>query len=621
MNTIALDYETFYSKDYSIRDLGNWRYCHDAEFDPYMLSIFDGERKWVGHPEEFNWDALRGSRIIAHNAAFDGSVTDRLIEDGLVPPWVRAELPWQCTANLSSHTASVRSLADSIKVLYGRNVSKGMRDYMKGKHWPQAIADGKAKDLQDYAISDVVECHRLWTDHSPKWSQFEQDLSSLTMKQCARGVAINTELLDEYRSVLQEVIYNLVKSFPWVARGAKPTSPIAIAEQCAMAGIPAPPVKTHDEEGFVLWESTYGPRFPWVYGAGQWRSLGKLLSSLDTVKERLRPDGTIDFSLLYFGGHTGRWSGGGSGFNLQNLRKVPLYLKDRHMVDPPTGLTFDDMELWVEQATDYALDIRKILVPRAGKKFIMADLAQIEPRVLAKLTDNRALLDLIKSGMNIYEAFARTSSGWTGGVLKKENPDMYKLSKIQVLGLGYGCGWEKFISIAAGYGISLTEETSRELVDKFRSGTPGIPEFWATLDAAFRRSVGGNFSMDLPSGRSLNFRDIRCETRSKKNSKTGKFEKRTVYVCGIGLDREESYGGKLSENITQAISRDVFGTHLLELEKQIGDVIFHVHDEAIVETDLDVKVADVEHVMAKSPDWWNDLPVEAEGKEGTCYGE
>jgi hypothetical protein len=628
MRPIAVDYETFFIKSkptdpgYSVAKQGNWRYSHDERFDPYLMSVFDGSNSWVGNPRDFNWAALEDAPLIAHNAGFDRAITHRLVELGIAPTrMLRNE--WQCTANLTSYIGNVRSLADAMFFIEGESIDKSARDEMTGKHWSDLDAAGQER-MAKYAITDVRKCRGLWDKHSPNWPTFEQNLSRLTINQCSRGVAINTELLDQYRAVLGEVIFNLERSLPWTERGAKPTSPKAIAEQCRMENIPCPPFKTKDEEGFNEWESTYGKTHAWVLAVGQWRSLGKLLSTLDTIKERLRPDGTIDFSLLYFGAHTGRWSGGGSGLNLQNLRKLPLYLKNRCVINVPATLragtrNFKD---WVNACTDYALDVRKLFIPRAGRKFILSDLSQIEPRVLAWLTGNTQLMDLMKSGMAIYEAFARVSMGWRGGKLKDENPDLYQLAKIQVLGLGYGCGDEKFIEIAAGYDVPLTEEESQKLVTDFRQQNPriaGEDGIWRRLDDGFRASVGGDFEMALPSGRSMNYRGVLREVRMKRDKKTKKMSPRFVYTAQIGDRRKELYGGLLTENLVQATARDVFGTHLLSLEGGVGDVVWSIHDEAVMEVDNDVTTRDVEHVMSVCPDWLEGCPVGAEAKEAPHY--
>jgi hypothetical protein len=616
MRPVTLDYETFYIKnEYSVKDLGNWRYTHDERFDPYLLSVYDGEQSWVGNPADFNWAALEGALLLAHNAGFDSSVTERLGELGKIPVITN---PWACTANMTSCLFSSRSLADAMWVARKQRISKGVRDDMNKKNWAGIKAAGMADAVVKYALADSVECFNLWRDYSRRWSPFEQRLSDLTIKQCRRGVKINVELLEEYRHVLQEVIFNLVKSFPWTKEGKKPTSPIAIAEECRKHGIPGPPVKTRDEEGFELWEKTYGPRFSWVYGAGQWRSLNKLLGSLDTVKERLRPDGTIDFSLLYFGGHTGRWSGGGSGFNLQNLRKEPLFLKDRCMVMVPDEARVSKaaFKQWKQECTDYALDIRKLFVPREGKKFILCDLAQVEPRVLNWLAGNTQLLDAIKQGYSYYEACARLYEGWTGapGTIKTSLSDKdYTLLKNKMLGLGYGMGAERFCEYA-----SVDMDTAEKAVADFRANNPLVVDLWHNLDNNFRQSCGGDFTMELPSGRQMVYRDVLREIRTKRN-KEKKLEKRFVWTALTGPDRYESYGGLLTENVVQACARDAFGEHLLELEETTGDVIWHVHDEAITEVEQDVTPKDVEAVMSKTPEWLPGCPLAAEAKEAPHY--
>ncbi|HYG24505.1 MAG TPA: DNA polymerase [Verrucomicrobiae bacterium] len=583
--------------------------------------MFDGANSWAGNPRDFNWDALEDALLLAHNAAFERAIVGRLVEDGIAP--VRMlQNQWQCTANMTSYLCGNRALAKALAVLEGQPMSKDIRDWMSGKTWQDAVDAGKADELARYGVGDVRECHGLWTKYSPRWPSHERGLSELTMRQCARGVSIDAELLHEYITVLQEVIFNLEKSLPWTDRGAAPTSPKAIAEQCRVVGIPAPPVKSHFDDGeeqFEAWEIAYGPQFPWVLGVSQYRQLNKLLSSLQTIRERLRPDNTIDFSLLYFGAHTGRWSGGGSGLNMQNLRKVPLYLKDRNLVSPPGSLSVKDAKDWVANCTDYAMDIRRLFRARPGKKFILADLSQIEPRVLAWLTGNFQLLEMLRTGMSIYEAFARVSMGWTGGNLKKENPDLYALAKIQVLGLGYGCGWEKFVAIAASYGVLLTPEKSQELVTSFRAQNPLTTGLWRTLDDAFKQSIHSDFEMALPSGRTMTYRGVSRVVRSKKDKETGKWRADWAFTALVGDKRKTLYGGLLTENLVQATARDVFGQHLLALEDQVGDVIFHVHDEAITEVDQDVTVKDVEHVMSRTPDWLEGCPVSCEAQEAAHY--
>lgn len=627
MRPITLDYETFYIKDeYSVKDMGNWRYCHDDRFDPYLLTVYDGEDSWAGHPKDFNWDALEGALLIAHNAAFDSEVTNTLIEKGIAPTWLQ-QAEWQCTANMSSALFSARALADVMLVAEGETLSKAIRDAMNKQNWASLVKAKMDKQVVDYGLRDVYKAQGLWTKYSPRWSSFEQRLSSLTMKQCRRGVKINADLLREYIQVLGEVIFYFEKSLPWVDSGARPSSKPAIAEQCRKCGIPAPGNKgkkgSEEEEAYLEWERTYRKDFPWVTGACTWRSLRKLLSSFQTIEERLRPDDTVDFSLLYFGGHTGRWSGGGGGFNMQNLRKEPIWLQGRSIVDlPPELLKKENKAALADWKKDkYELDIRKLFVARPGKKFIISDLSQVEPRVLNWLAGNTELLDAMARGYSYYEAYAGLYKGWKGspGTIKDDyGLENYTLLKNEALGLGFGMGWERYTEYA-----DVSEEVARATVDAFRTSNPKIASrddgLWTNLEQELLRSTGSDYEIVLPSGRTMTYRNVRRQTRMKWHKEEQKMKSRVVTTVSEGTKRKEVYGGKLAENITQATARDVFGTHLLALEENIGDVIFHVHDEAIVEVEQDVTPRDVEALMSVTPDWLPGCPLGSEAKESQHY--
>ena len=186
--------------------------------------------------------------------------------------------------------------------------------------------------------------------------------------------------------------------------------------------------------------------------AADWRLVSLLGDGDHGISARLRPDETVAFSLKYCGAHTMRWAGD-AGWNLQNMNKEPL------LIDPEFSFIFD--KVWTKQLCEefsefhagvratgglqdgtVFFDFRGLIIARPGMKLAPVDLAQIEPRVLNYLAGNTALLEKIKQGMGIYEAFARQALGWTGGILKNEDPKVYSLSKADVLGLGFRAGWK-----------------------------------------------------------------------------------------------------------------------------------------------------------------------------------
>lgn len=458
---IVVDYETFYDKEkYSVKELGNWKYCRHELFDPYLISVCDGAESWAGHPRDFNFESLRGRDLLSHHEAFDSEVTLAAEEKGLFKlPGMKAEgmTSWYCTMNMAGYLWNVRSLAEACQVGLGVNVDKGVRDKANGKTADDMKKEGWWPDMVRYSLSDAQLPWHLWARYQHQWPQFERDLARQTTDQGRYGIRIDIAALEQGISTLQRVIFNARLNLPWIARGNKPASPIGIAEECRLHGIPSPPVKCHNPEAAQEWEDLYAPKFKFVLALRNIRKAKKTLATLETIKLRLRPDETVAFALKCCGAHTLRWSGDG-GWNLQNLNKEPLFF------DPEFSFIFDKKACasYAEEFDSLGgvtaagvlkngttfFDIRGLVIARPGMKLGSVDASQIEPRVLNFLIGNEALLEKIRRGMSIYEAFARTSLGWAGGELKGGNKKLYALSKADVLGLGYRSGWEKFITVA-----------------------------------------------------------------------------------------------------------------------------------------------------------------------------
>lgn len=655
-DVIAIDFETFYSKKlkYSLKKQIAEEYCRSHLFDPYIMSVSDGSTCWAGVPKDFNWDAINGKTLLSHNAYFDSTVYEEMVRRGWAP---QIAIPaWHCTANLTAYLCNRRSLDFAVEYLFKVKLSKVSREDANNKHWPADYSPQAQTEMLEYARRDAFWCWKIWDTHAHRWPEFERKLSMLTINQGKRGVQIDVALLNDYLVKMHEMLTNTEQQIPWIANSddevwddfsAKPTSTKNIAEQCRLTGIPCCPVKSDDEEAYLEWENTYAPSNPWIHAVSAWRSVNKLYKTLQTVKERLRPDGTMPFALKYFGAHTGRWSGDAR-VNMQNMRKIPILCNEHGLMEQNEKREVEAVKAkkktkqwpgWVR----YSVDFRNLIIARPGKHLITSDLSQIEPRTEAWLCGDTAMLDLLATGMTPYEAHARTTMNWKGGVLKDEDENLYALAKARVLALGFQAGWEKFIAMALTLaGLDITENDpewevapnencpegvpgygmfARKVVTEFRAQNPKIQGIWNKLDSAFKQSIGGDFIMTLPSGREMRYEKVRCETRVEPDPKTKQPRRKSVFTADVGGRRFQYYGGKLTENIVQSTARDVFAMHLLAIEDKYdtGAVLFSVHDEAVTELDLSVTAGDIQRIMSECPDWMPGLPVAAEAKQVACY--
>jgi len=655
MTPIAVDYETFYSKKlrYGLVQMIPETYCANALFDPYLISVSDGTNCWSGSPKDFNWASLDGHPLLSHNARFDQVVYQEMVKRGWAP---KLSIPsWRCTANLAVYICNRRSLQESVDYLFNHRVSKEYRGFTDNKRWPDDYTASEREKAIAAGKSDALWCWRLWDKFSDRWPETERRLSDMTILQGQRGVKIDRDLLKHYICVTHDMLLKTEKVIPWISGAeeddwsdfdSKPTSTKCIAEQCRRVGIGAPPVKSKDEEGYVEWELTNAKAHPWILAVGAYRSINKLHKTFETIKERLRDDDTLPFSLKYFGGHTGRWSGDAR-VNLQNQRRLPMMQNSEGLMEPDDEKVKEALKethktgalpSWVKNVVDF----RALIIPRTGKKMIVSDLLQIEPRILAWLSGNQEFLKQVAAGDSPYVAHARATMGFTGEKMDK-NSDLYKLAKARILGLGYQCGWEKFIVMAQNLaGIDVTVDdpefveeenpytgeikkvsgygfNSRRIVKEFRDQNPKITGMWSALDDAFRRSIGGDFDLKLPNGRVMRYSRVRAAIRMVVNKETGKPERRTEMQADQDGKFKSYYGGKLTENLVQAVARDVFAGHLLAIEDKGWTNLFSVHDEAVVEVDPDVSARDVEEVMSKCPEWLPGCPIAAEAKEVIHY--
>lgn len=666
----AVDFETYYDDEYSLKRSSYWHYTHHEKFHAYLVSVAYPGGEYVGPPEEFDWERLAGLIWCAHNSHFDKAVHDRLVELGKVPD-VRPHA-WINTADLAAFLSVPRNLKGAGKELLGRVFDKSVRDDMKGKRY-QDLSPADKRAWEQYALVDAHGCWEIWQKFRGQWPRSEQLLSIHTQVCVERGVKVDRETVVANISVLQRAIFAAEQMIPWAGefeltktgkiatkngepKAKSPTSPKELCKWCNENGIDQPESTNVKDEAYQLWETKWGDKAPVVKAIQTWRKCNRLLKLHQEILARVRDDGRMEFSLCYFGAHTGRWSGsvGGNGrgeekgVNMQNLSKDILHLDNNYQ--PVTMPKFNNDAETIDWAIDFlanggtAINLRGLFIG----DFVISDLSQIEPRVEYWLINDTDFLNLCRSGQSTYEAHARRSMGWTGGNLKKENKTMYAFAKARVLALGYGAGHGKFISMAAMYigpedfdlifkkevtpkqkddylnylrAIKepnkatnfgrLPEEEQRILVNSwlqvqdFRASNPGIKGLWDQLQLQFDLAAARkeDLRVQMPSGRDLVYFQPSALDQKAAETKGG--------------SRLQFYGGKIAENLVQGLARDVFGEAILRLESRGIPVLWHVHDEAVCETLEDPET--VAAIMSESPAWAFDLPVAAEAVSANHY--
>lgn len=656
-NVVAYDSEVFYSPKlkYSLSTQIAEQFCRSPLFDCYMISVATEDRAWSGHPSQFNWQSLEGKMLISHNKYWDQACYEELVRRGLAPRINFAG--WECSANMSAFLWNRRSLADAVEHAFKVKLDKSARADAANKHWPQDFSPDEQTKMLQYSKDDAVWTYKLWRDFSHLWPLHERKLSNLTIEAGLRGVQIDVPLLNQYILQTHDMKTATEKLLPWLDDqwdeadefNTKPTSSKCVAEQCRRVGIPCPPVMSKDQDGFDEWEATYSPNHAWIQALSSWRSVNKLLKTFQTMKERLRDDGTMPFGQRYCGTHTGRVSGE-SRVNLFNQRKQAVLCRQDGLMETDTK-KIDDAHKERKKTSVWpawvkcGIDFRNLIIARPGYRLIASDASQIEPRVAAWLAGDTPFLELVGKGFSPYQAHAMTTMNWAGGNLKEEDEKLYALAKARLLSLGYGAGYEKLIIMAkAVAGLDLTTndaefievpdlitgeikkisgygQNARQVVKDYRDSNPKIVEIWATLENSFRRSIGGDFELRLPSGRVMRYEAVRAETRIEPDKETKKPRRRTVFTACIGGKRVITYGSKLFENAVQATAREIFYHHVLKLHESGLTMLIGVYDEVVLEISIDspATAGDVVKIMSETPAWIPGIPLAAEGKELKCY--
>lgn len=348
----------------------------------------------------------------------------------------------------------------------------------------------------------------------------------------------------------------------------------------------------------------------------------------EAMLNALCPDGRAHGLIQYYGaGRTGRWAG-----RLIQVQNLPRnYLPDlddaRQLVKTGEAET---VELLYGSLPDTLSQlIRTAFVPREGTRFIVADYSAIEARVLAWLAGESKTLSSFAQGKDLY---CETASSMFGVPVEKHgrNAELRQKGKIATLACGYQ-GGVGAIKAMGGERMGLNEKEMKHIVDAWRQANPNITQYWWDIDQAAKdaittgepqhirnitlRTERGMLFITLPSGRRLAY--------AKPAIGTNRFGGDSITCHGIGANRkfekQETYGGKLVENITQAVARDLLAHSITQLECQGHSIVMHIHDEVVIEAPPETTVDEVCDLMSQAPPWAAGLPLSADGYECDYY--
>ena len=588
MKIYALDYETYYDKRCSIKTLGPLGYFSHPDFDAYILTVkgTDGT-EFVGHPKDFNWNLLNGNTALSHNAAFD----ETLYLYGTTKAWWPEVQPaeWHCTADLAAYCRLPRSLKGASHAAFGLEIDKTTRDNMSGKRW-ESMTEEFREEVSAYAIKDAELCLRLWEEFGDRWPEEERVISTLNRRICQGGIPIDTDLLRKQLETINEKLFEAESNIPWL--GSKPLlSRAAFDEECQKVGLEPPASLAKTDPESRKWIEYNSKKHDWIEATQNWRRINALKKKVESFDVATMPDGRYYGGFMYFGAHTGRFSGSGGNLNLQNLPR-------------------DEM---------FGINLRNLIATKENKRLVVADLSQIEVRTLCWLAGDKDMMKEIEESDDIYEAFAIRFGSWSKekGSLKQD-PKLRHKVKAMVLGCGYGAGKKRFAEMSG-----MEQREANTAVDMYRDSMQSVTRLWRDYNedivGAYNLSdkIPTAFTVDLPSGRTLDYGLITATKVSK-----GRLEYTSYFPKGVKMVPVKLWGGFIAENASQALARDIFSDMLVRINAAGHNVIMHVHDEIVVEADADTADEDLEDIikiMSTPPEWIPDIPLDAEGSILTRY--
>jgi DNA polymerase len=607
MDLITVDFETFYDKDFSLSKITTEEYVRSKQFEVIGVGVKvnNGETQWASgtHDElkqwlqqSFTWsDAM----VLAHNTLFDGAILSWRF--GVNP---RGWLDTLCMGR-ALHGVEVGGSLKALAERYGIG-QKGTEVLNAiGKRRLNFSEDDLAR-YGDYCINDVELTYKLFNKMARKFPKQELKIIDLTLRMFLEPILeLDTQLLEGHLRDVQAKKERLL--LDCAADRADLMSNQKFAELLRGFGV-EPPMKistTTGKEALAMAKSDEGFKALAEHPDYRVQALvAARLGTKSTLEEtrtqrfmEIASRGALPVPIRYYAAHTGRF-GGDDKINLQNL--------------PSRGAN--------------ANQLKKAIVAPKGYVVIDADSAQIEARVLAWLAEQNDLVEAFALGKDVYKKMASAIYAIPEEDVTK---DQRFVGKTTILGAGYGMGAVKFQAQLKGMGVEVDLEEARRIIDIYRRANGAITQLWRQAQNAIVNLSRGD---DAPLGRAGVLELVPAERAIKLPSgllmryddlKFDQTEKGVEFHYQTRKGRTRIYGGKVIENVCQAIARCIIAEQMLKIGKRYR-VVLTVHDAIAVcvrEVDAEDAQKYVEECMRWVPEWATGLPVNCESGMGKSYGD
>lgn len=645
MRELGIDIETYSSND--LPSCGVYKYVEAQDFTILLFAYcVDGGQVVccdfaMGEtlPAEI-LAALRDPAVVktAYNAAFERVCISKYYGWPLMDP-----AQWRCTMVRAARLGLPLSLGQCGEVLNleagkmkeGKALIRYFSIPTKGKRHLPADAPERWEVFKQYNIRDVeVEQQILQKVKRLEPADFDRQLHIVDQLINDRGVLIDRQLVENAARFDDEYKAQLVAEARELTGMENPNSPSQIKDYLLRTtGITVETLnkKSLDDIDDQVREYPAARKILALRREMGKTSNKKYSAMLDCVCS----DGRIHGLLQFYGAaRTGRWAG-----RLVQVQNLP----QNHLVslDYARGLVkrgdLEDFELNYSNPTQVLSElIRTAFVAKPGCVFHVCDFSAIEARVIAWLAGEQWVLDVFRDGGDIYCA---TASQMFGVPVQKHgaNAELRQKGKIAVLALGYG-GGVAALEAMGGSRMGLSEAEEKDIMLRWREANPHIVKFWATIEKAAVRALKtgeateihrgivvakqwGMLTITLPSGRTICY--PRATIGIEKNDgwrgdhEIIEYEGMNQVTKKWGKIR--TYGGKLTENVVQAIARDILGIVILRAHTAGLNIVFHIHDEIVVEAEAGQTLADVEKIFSETIDWCRELPLKGAGYTTPYY--